>query len=106
MNGTCICNIAANYYRWDNGICNLGCPTGAGWFRDDYTRKCVQPPTTSNCTPPYRFGDSMGTVGYGSCTIDCGAGLYATMKKMKCTADCWADGPNQYKYSGGGSRTC
>ena len=83
-----------------------GCPNNTGWFTDNFTRSCVQPPTTSNCTAPYRFGNSMGLSGYGACVIDCPTNYYASMKKMKCTTDCWADGPNQYKFNISASRTC
>ena len=83
----------------------MGCPVDAGWFRDSYTRSCVQP-INSNCTAPNRFGNSMGTTGYGTCVANCPPNSYASMKIMKCTSDCWADGPNQYKFAGGATITC
>lgn len=106
VNGTCVCNIASNYYLQPNGICSTGCPTNDGWFRDDITRACVKPPIISNCTAPYRFGNSMGTSGYGSCVASCPAGYFASSLQMKCTQDCWTDSPNEYKYSYGATATC
>ena len=48
----------------------------------------------------------MGTTGYGTCVANCPTNSYASMKIMKCTTDCWADGPNQYKFAGGATLTC
>ena len=106
VNGVCICDVDNNYYMWANGQCNLGCPTGAGWFRDNVTRACVQPPLVSNCTAPYRFGDSMGLVGYGLCTAACASGYFASAIVMKCTQNCYTDSNGQYSYNFGSSGTC
>lgn len=106
INKTCVCDINNDYYIQNSTkLCALGCPSGAGWFRDNATRSCVKPKLI-NCTAPNRFGDSMGTTGYGMCVADCPAGYYASTKIMKCTQNCWVDGPNQYKFSSGASRTC
>ena len=106
INKTCVCDISLNYYKQNaTGLCDVGCPAGAGWFRDNATRSCVKP-IAINCTAPNRFGNSMATTGYGTCVSACPAGYYASTKIMKCTTDCWADGPNQYKFSSGAERTC
>lgn len=103
VNGTCLCDIDSGFYN-QSGACSQGCLSDDGWFRDNLTRSCVKPPIT-NCTPPYRFGDSMGSTGFGWCVADCPLTYYASVKKMKCTTDCWASF-SQYKYNDGASRSC
>lgn len=105
VDGTCQCDYLNGFYIQSDGSCSSGCPSGSGWFRDNLTRSCVNPPTTSNCTPPYRFGDSMGTTGFGWCVADCPATYYASVKGMKCTQNCWSDF-SQYKFSDGASSSC
>jgi hypothetical protein len=103
INGICVCDINNNKWKWADGVCRSGCTSNDGWFRDNSTRSCVKPPTVSNCTAPYRYGDSMGTAGYGWCVTDCPTNYYASFKVMKCTNDCWTT-LNQYKYNP--SKTC
>lgn len=100
MDGVCVCDRDSNYYHWptDSMNCHLGCPSNNGWFTDYATRTCVQPPTTSNCTAPNRFGNGMATSGYGNCVASCPGSLFASEKIMKCTSDCAAQ--DQYKYAG------
>ena len=100
MDGECVCDIGNNYYAWptDSNICHSGCPANDGWFTDDATRSCVQPPTTSNCSAPNSFGDSEDPSTYGDCVSSCPSTLYASELIMKCTDDCLSLG--QYKYDG------